>query len=202
MKNKIIMIILGILFVLLGILCIYDYPKNLDLSIYQIIIKYKTPFLTFIFKSISFLFSTPMVIFYCVLSLFIFKNKKYASFFCIMMTLQAVVNNIIKIIFKRVRPNILPLVVEKTYSFPSGHTMTVIFFVMIIGYFFRKKYPNVKIKFLQIIIILLIGISRIYLGVHYFTDIVGAIILSFFLLSFLKNDKIKCRLEKVLAYDK
>ena len=73
---------------------------------------------------------------------------------------------------------------EKSYSFPSGHSMiSVLFFGSII--YLVNKY-NVKhkklITFSLSTFVLLVGISRIYLGVHYLTDVVGGYLLGFIVL--------------------
>lgn len=192
MKNKVLATSIFIISIILGIVVLKGYLINLDSFIYDLIIKLKCPFFTNVFKVISFLFSTYAVIFYCILILIFLRDKKYSYFICLTMIGEVLLNNIIKIIFKRPRPNILPMVVEKSYSFPSGHTMAATVFIIVMGNYFINK--NIKFKkiiiFIEIIIIMLVGISRIYLGVHYFTDILGAFIISYsFLLSF-KDDKI------------
>ena len=180
MKNKVLATIIFIISIILGIVVLKGYLINLDSFIYDLIIKLKCPFFTNVFKVISFLFSTYAVIFYCILILIFLRDKKYSYFICLTMIGEVLLNNIIKIIFKRPRPNNLALVIENTYSFPSGHTMAACIITYLIGNYIAKQYPTKKylITSLEIIIILLVGISRIYLGVHYFTDIIGAILIS------------------------
>lgn len=105
------------------------------------------------------------------------------------MVIESLINNIIKIIIKRPRPEVFQMVVEKTYSFPSGHTMAATIFLLIFGNFLKEKFKDNKhfITIIQVLLIVLIGVSRIYLGVHYFTDIIGAILLSFTIFIFIKD---------------
>ena len=198
MKNKVISISLFIIFIIFGIFVINDYMLKLDDIIYNFIISFENKYLTYFFKSVSFIFSTPMIIFYCVLILILSKNRNKVLFISLMMIIQAIITNLIKIIYQRNRPNIYPMVVEKTYSFPSGHTMAAIVLITVIGYFYKEKYNKNKlfITFFQLIIIMLVGISRIYLGVHFFSDIVGSVLLSSSILFFIKDYvKIKSWLE-------
>lgn len=198
MKNKVISISLFIIFIIFGIFVINDYTLKLDDIIYNFIISFENKYLTYFFKSVSFIFSTPMIIFYCVLILILSKNRNKVLFISLMMIIQAIITNLIKIIYQRNRPNIYPMVVEKTYSFPSGHTMAAIVLITVIGYFYKEKYNKNKlfITFFQLIIIMLVGISRIYLGVHFFSDIVGSVLLSSSILFFIKDYvKIKSWLE-------
>jgi len=189
MKKRIISIILFIICVLLAILAINGYTKNIDGFIYELIIKFKSDMITSFMKFISFLFSTKMVILYCVICLILFKNKRNAIHLSGIMAIEALLNNIMKVIIKRPRPEVLQIVSEKTYSYPSGHTMAATIFVIIFGNLLKEKFKDNKffITLIQVSLIVLTGVSRIYLGVHYFTDIIGAIILSFAILFFIKD---------------
>ena len=91
------------------------------------------------------------------------------------------VNQVIKHIIRRPRPNVLRLVEESGYSFPSGHSMVSMAFYGIIIYLVYKNVSNKYLKWILIILlsllILSIGFSRIYVGVHYFTDVAGGFLL-------------------------
>ena len=76
------------------------------------------------------------------------------------------------------------MVMEKSYSFPSGHAMISVLFFGSIIYLVNKynlKYKKL-ITFSLSTFVLLVGISRIYLGVHYLTDVVGGYLLGFIVL--------------------
>lgn len=92
-----------------------------------------------------------------------------------------VINQAIKHIVRRPRPNVLRLVEESGYSFPSGHSMVSMAFYGIIIYLVYKNVTNKYLKWTLItllsLLILSIGFSRIYVGVHYFTDVVGGFLL-------------------------
>ena len=83
----------------------------------------------------------------------------------------------------RPRPEFLHLVEESGFSFPSGHSMAAFGFYGYFIYLISTSNLNKKIKIVLNIIlsllILLIGLSRVYLGVHYISDIVAGFIMSF-----------------------
>ncbi|HZB83679.1 MAG TPA: bifunctional DedA family/phosphatase PAP2 family protein, partial [Rubrobacteraceae bacterium] len=89
-----------------------------------------------------------------------------------------VLNELLKELFARPRPYFKhPLVLETSYSFPSGHaTMSLIFYGML-AYFcvlaLRTWRARTAVVFGTSLLVLLIGFSRIYLGVHYFSDVVA-----------------------------
>ena len=112
--------------------------------------------------------------------IFIFckKIRWFVTFDLVGVTL---INQLLKHIVRRPRPNILRLVEESGYSFPSGHSMVSMAFYGIIIYLVYKNVSNKYLKWLLItllsLLILAIGFSRIYVGVHYFTDVVGGFLL-------------------------
>ena len=106
------------------------------------------------------------------------KIRWFVTFDLVGVTL---VNQIIKHIVRRPRPNVLRLVEESGYSFPSGHSMVSMAFYGIIIYLVYKNVSNKYLKWTLIILlsllILFIGFSRIYVGVHYFTDVASGFLL-------------------------
>ena len=106
------------------------------------------------------------------------KNRWFITIDLVGVTL---VNQVIKHIIRRPRPNVLRLVEESGYSFPSGHSMVSMAFYGIIFYLVYKNVSNKYLKWILIILlsllILSIGFSRIYVGVHYFTDVAGGFLL-------------------------
>ena len=89
----------------------------------------------------------------------------------------------IKLSFERERPNILRLVSESSYSFPSGHAMVNMALYTILIIYTFKFLDSKKLKIPLIIgmtfLIIAIGFTRIYLGVHYAGDILGGWFLGF-----------------------
>ena len=122
------------------------------------------------------------IIIMTIVSLVIFKDKKIRGSIIINLFFVALFNNVLKIVFMRERPNINPLAVETTYSFPSGHSMISMAFYGYLIYLVYRYIGNKKLKYLFIsilsILILLVGVSRIYLGVHYTSDVIGGFCIS------------------------
>ena len=127
--------------------------------------------------------STKFFIFICFIFLLFLKEKKIAYLFIGIMLGCSLVVGFFKNIIKRERPDINRLVYEKGYSYPSGHTVSAISFygfILFLAIISNIVLPfKIILSFILILLILLIGFSRIFLGVHYFSDIIGAIILGF-----------------------
>ena len=109
------------------------------------------------------------------------KNKKISLYILINLVCSFILNETFKSIFLRTRPVGINLIEASGYSYPSGHSMVALSFYGFIGYLLYKKYNNKNIKtFLitsTIFLILVVGFSRIYLGVHYLTDVIAGFIL-------------------------
>lgn len=179
-KNIIIICILLVLFIINTILVITGLTKNIDSSVYNYIISFRCNFLDNYFRLITKLGNFTYIVIVLGICVLFMKNKNLVCL-CFSMSLSVIFNNIVKNIIKRDRPNILRLISQGGYSYPSGHTMISI---CCYGYLFYYVYKYVKNKYLRISLLLLLSliiisipISRIYVGVHYFSDIVGGLLL-------------------------
>ncbi|WP_445733646.1 phosphatase PAP2 family protein [Mariniflexile sp.] len=160
---------------------------DLDLQISNYIISYRTPALT---KYFTFVTNTGgvygylIVLIICLIVFYlIFKNWKYVVQLTIVLIVSSFSNVILKQITNRARPNVEQLVPVETLSYPSGHAMTAMAFYGFLIYLFYTFKINAIFKTgiiaFFILLILSIGISRIYLGVHYPSDILGGFIAGF-----------------------
>ncbi len=138
------------------------------------------------------------------------KKKNYIIPFFVSIGFASVSDYIIKNIFERPRPDV-GVYVEHGFSFPSGHSTIVIAFYGFIAYFLIRNIEKIKNKiiiiFFTIILALIVGFSRIYLGAHYLSDVMGGLLLGLFALFlsiaiteifFIKEDKEKivCNFKK------
>ena len=156
--------------------------KVFDDAVYSVISKLRCEPLTYFFRFISFLCSTWFLIFITVFIMAFSKNKKNALYIGLNVLLCFLLNQTFKFIFARTRPIDINLIVENGYSFPSGHSMVSLafygFFIYIIAHKKMKKKKKIFYSSLLALLTLLIGISRIYLGVHYASDVIAGFALS------------------------
>lgn len=112
----------------------------------------------------------------------VIKNKKISIFIWINLVISTLLNQMLKHIIQRPRPTEFRIIDESGYSFPSGHSMVSAAFY---GFLIYLIYKNVKNKYLKWslitglgLLIILIGTSRIYLGVHYTSDVLAGFLIS------------------------
>ena len=124
-------------------------------------------------------------IFIAVVAIFlaiIIKNKKIGISIFVNLVIITGLNQLLKRILHRPRPTEYRIIQETGYSFPSGHSMISMAFYGYLIYLIYKHVKNKYIKWISIsllsILICLIGISRIYLGVHYTSDVLGGFLIS------------------------
>ena len=138
--------------------------------------------ITPIMKGITWIGSAPALISIALILLALIKNKKTGLAIFLNLIIVSVLNQILKFILQRPRPTEYRIVNESGYSFPSGHSMISMAFY---GFLIYLIYKNIKNKYLKWTLIVLlsllilgIGVSRIYLGVHYTSDVLAGFLIS------------------------
>jgi membrane-associated phospholipid phosphatase len=105
-------------------------------------------------------------------------KKRYADVlrFSIVCIGGVLINQEMKLFFAKPRPELWPrLITDMTFSFPSGHAVGSMVVYGFLAYIFAKEFQQIKryIYVCAIALIIAIGFSRLYLGVHYPTDIIA-----------------------------
>lgn len=138
--------------------------------------------LTFIMLFITNFCNPIILILLSLVILLICKDKKMGLIIMINLLVSILLNIIFKGIIQRDRPLEDFLIIESGYSFPSGHSMVSMAYYGLIIYFIYKKVEDKRVRNVLMILIgfliLAIGFSRIYLGVHFASDVIGGFLIS------------------------
>lgn len=174
------------IFIVLSMLVLNGKDISIDLNFYNFIAKYISNNLTNIVKYLTYIGSGVVVIGITLFTFIYFKNKKYSLYMSINLIVITILQLILKNMFSRNRPIDINLIEETGYSFPSGHSLTAMAFYGFIIYLIYNSNINKRSKRIFIllfsVLILITGLSRIYLGVHFFTDVLGGFTFSLFYL--------------------
>lgn len=126
-----------------------------------------------------------------ILLLLIFlEDKLYCLLQILSYSIVGFMSLVIKFIVARPRPESALIKIPITYSFPSGHAMTSLVFYLTLCYLLTSKSSKITKIVCYIFfstLTLFIGISRIYLGVHYFSDVVCGYIFGIIIFLIIKN---------------
>ena len=175
-----------LLFVILGYVVKF-YPEQLvtlDSSVQTAIRGDLPETLTLIFRGITRLIDLPVVISWAIILVAIFYLKKWKSESLLVagnLSLAGILIVSLKHLYQRPRPDILHLVEEKGFSFPSGHSLAVTLLIgsliIILGQ--RVKNTTIKLALQGLLGLYLISVlvSRVYLGVHYPSDVLASLCL-------------------------
>lgn len=167
-----------VLFIADYLLIVNGWMKIIDQFVFESLRFFASDQLTEIFKIITNLGSFWGIL--IVIFLVFLVNRK-VSYICLGASIiQTSLNRVIKAIVRRPRPNVDVFIRESNFSFPSGHAMAITCsYGLLIYYLYKSEIRYRKLLIvICVLIIVLVSLSRVYLGVHYFSDIIGGILLS------------------------
>ncbi len=201
-KIKIIILCLMIIvFFAMGYMVKESYEGILfDVALMEYLHNSTNPMITSIMKFISFIGSATFLVpaIAMVIAYAIVKKKYYITKLILLSTAGSwILNFLLKEIFQRTRPVEYFLVNQGGLSYPSGHSMVTMTFYSTIAYLLANGTKNVNkkrlIKLIAYVMIIMMGISRIYLGVHWPTDVLGAYLIGYIFyylsITLIKEDK-------------
>ena len=182
-RYKYFLIIINLLiFTFLAILFKTNNIANFDNKVYEIVSRYQNIYLTTFFKLITYLCSAYFITGITIIILLTLKKNRLNFKITLNLLICFFLNQLLKYIFKRERPVNINLIKENGYSFPSGHSMISLsfygFFIYLISHKDYSKSKKIILCSLLSLLILSIGISRIYLGVHYASDVLAGFTIS------------------------
>lgn len=171
-----------------------SFVLNSDHTIRELVNLYRTRNLTFFFSNLTKLFnSTPSIIWALAIgiSLVLTQRFKFTILYCLIVLSGTLLNKVIKHIVLRPRPQSDVLIHYAGYSFPSGHSSGVVLIIGSTLLFLWASHQSKQLKIFEtsliIALILLIGFSRIYVGAHYPSDVLGGWCLGAVVILFWQN---------------
>ena len=162
---------------------------RIDTLAYKLIVeKMRSDAVTPFMEGLSAL-ATPVVLVVVVLVVAAFAPGRRPGWcLAVNLALVAALNVILKSIVQRPRPEGFRLAVETGFSFPSGHSMAAMAFYGLIAWFIwhyeRDRVQRNLFALVFALVIVMVGLSRIYLGVHYASDVIGGFCVSLIWLAF------------------
>lgn len=154
-----------------------------DLSVTQMIVTWRTPALTAFLRGVTTLCAPVTLLGICLVLMFLYRKKHFSIPIAVNLMVSVSLNYTLKNVFLRERPSLAyRAIAESGYSFPSGHAMAAGAFYGFLIYMVTQSTLSKGLKRLCIsllgLVIALVGFSRVYLGVHYLTDVTAGFAVS------------------------
>ena len=160
-----------------------------DLRIANLLEYFRNPELTKVFLWITLLGKLQIIIGSAIivsLILWLWKKRDYIMYLWLALVADGIFSYLGKLLIHRDRP-LTPVYLENSFSFPSGHAMVAVIFYGFLAYILIRHIKSWKTKvnifFACLVVILAIGFSRLYLGVHFVSDVWGGYLLGFLILT-------------------
>lgn len=188
------------LFIINTLLVIMDVYHPLDMFIRDFVLNFYSATTDKIMQIFTFLGSTTWIIILSLVIFFFFllyeKRNNFAFATAFVIIVSTILNQVTKYVIRRPRPSYMPEGLETSFSYPSGHTMASVSLYGFIIYMICKskisKGNKIFFSGLLVLLIFFIMTSRIYLGAHFFSDVIGGLLFSSLLLvtiSLLEDNK-------------
>lgn len=165
--------------------------ERFDTSIINFVQGMEASWLTTTLKTFTWIGSgyvvVPITLIAFFLLYFVYQRRGQAFLFVTVIIVTISSNELLKKYFKRERPEIYRIIDAGGLSFPSGHTMMAVSLYGIVAYVLWRNLKSLGHRVLLILftifMMMMIAVSRIYLGVHYPSDIIGGLAASLFLVT-------------------
>lgn len=159
--------------------------QNFDNPVIDFVQGAEAPWLTTLMRAFTTIGSTTVVVLLTIFALTLLLWKKHRAQAMLLVAVLAgtgILNQVLKFVFKRERPDFHRLIDIGGYSFPSGHTMMAFSLYTILAYIVWRNLRSAGSRLITFLLaagmIGMIALSRIYLGVHFPSDIVGGVLVS------------------------
>lgn len=192
--------IMGFCLALFSIFLIFIITKNGNLYAYdefisQFFFNHRARFFDYVFVIFSYLGESKVIALFCIILLLLPNRKQVGIPVAIITLLSAIINLAIKLIVMRARPDGMFLTeptlfysMPSGYSFPSGHAQTgTVFFMsfsLLLSFAANRVWQQRLYVLSGVAISALMCLARIYLGVHYFSDVVCGLCLAITIICF------------------
>lgn len=162
--------------------------ESFDAAVLQAVQEIRHPYITPVIKFFTFIGNTRTVIILSVILMSIlytfFKHRKELVLFSVVLIGTGIWNSLLKAFFERERPALEAIITAPGFSFPSGHSMAALSLYGILAFLLWKHMSKARDRAILLCVavsfILVIGFSRVYLGVHFPSDVIGAYLFSCF----------------------
>lgn len=167
-----------------------NFPGDIAISLW--LQRINLPFFNPVMQAISFIASlVPAIIMVSLVSVgLLLAGKKVETIFVVSLTsVSTIIDRLLKLLINRPRPEnglVLVLGSNSESSFPSGHMCYAVVFYGFLFYLAprlsKRQSGVIALRSVLILLIILTGVSRIYLGAHWFSDVYGSLLLGGLLL--------------------
>ena len=182
------------LFLLLTLFVALKLTTPIDTTFSKWVVQLHNPVFTAFFRFITDFGYVQILLILLVIILIVFHKYRFAYILPIHVTISVIFNMILKNIFARPRPEMIRLIDEAGFSFPSGHAMVTMvaygYLIYVVHHYIQQKWLRYSLIAFLVFIIVSVGFSRIYLGVHYLTDVLAGYSISLFYLLVVTKMKI------------
>lgn len=169
-----------IIFILMACLVALGWTQNTDNAIHALVNAHRNPVATAFFTTITKLFNSNETLAWCILIIILawrLIDRRFALQVAISSLGVIFINHWIKQVFQRPRPATDILMHYSGYSFPSGHSsasaLVCACLILLVWRLAWKKSWKIMASLALSLLILVIGLSRIYVGAHYPSDVLA-----------------------------